>query len=68
MASSAKSSTSTSSSQRSLSAWSPLGGERFYAIARWILIVLLGVVTQFLTNGGLWPVTADVTTLEGIFR
>ncbi len=67
MASSAKSSTSTSSPQRSLSAWSPLGGERFYAVARWILIVLLGVVTQFLTNGGLWPVTADITILEGIF-
>ena len=68
MTSPAKSSTAaSSSSQRSLSAWSPLGGERFYAAARWVLIILLGVVTQFLTNGGLWPVTDEIGPLEGIF-
>ncbi|MGQ9482936.1 histidine kinase [Chloroflexus sp.] len=68
MTSPAKSSTAaSSSSQRSLSAWSPLGGERFYAAARWVLIILLGVVTQFLTNGGLWPITEEIGTLESIF-
>lgn len=68
MTSPAKSSTAaSSSSQLSLSAWSPLGGERFYAAARWVLIILLGVVTQFLTNGGLWPITEEIGTLESIF-
>lgn len=68
MTSPAKSSTTVSSStQRSLSAWSPLGGERFYAAARWVLIILLGVVIQFLTNGGLWPVSDEIGPLESIF-
>ncbi len=47
-----------------MSAWNPLGGERFYAMARWVMIILLGAVTQFLTNGSLWPINGELETLE----
>ncbi|GIV88572.1 MAG: putative sensor-like histidine kinase [Pirellulaceae bacterium] len=67
MASSVQSSTSSSSSQRTASAWSPLGGERFYAMARWLMIMLLGAVTQFLSNGNLWPITTNLEPLTLIF-
>ncbi|WP_298402936.1 ATP-binding protein [uncultured Chloroflexus sp.] len=67
MASSAQSSMQSSSSPRTTSAWSPLGGERFYAMARWVMIILLGVVTQFLTNGSLWPINGALEALDLIF-
>ncbi|MFN3372071.1 MAG: GAF domain-containing sensor histidine kinase [Chloroflexus sp.] len=67
MAGSAQSSMQSSSSPRTTSAWSPLGGERFYAMARWVMIILLGVVTQFLTNGRLWPINGALETLDLIF-
>ncbi|MGB9739218.1 MAG: histidine kinase [Chloroflexus aggregans] len=67
MASSVQSPTSSSSSQRTASAWSPLGGERFYAMARWLMLVLLGAVTQFLSNGNLWPITTNLEPLTLIF-
>jgi len=37
--------------------WSLLGGERFYTFARWLTILLLFPVTQFLSNEPAWPVT-----------
>ncbi|MEF3273969.1 MAG: sensor histidine kinase [Chloroflexus sp.] len=64
MARSVQRSTSSSNS-RAISGWHPLGGERFYVLARWLLIGLLGVVTHFLTNGGLF--TGNIETLELIF-
>lgn len=67
MAGPAQSSMQSSSSQRATSAWSLLGGERFYAMARWVMIILLGVVTQFLTNGSLWPINGDLEALDVIF-
>jgi len=39
------------------SRWSLLGGERFYTFARWLTILLLFPVTQFLSNERVWPVT-----------
>lgn len=36
-----------------------LGGERFYALTRWVTILLLFVVTRFLTEHSLWPVTFE---------
>ena len=39
------------------SRWSLLGGERFYTFARWLTILLLFPVTQFLSNETVWPVT-----------
>lgn len=36
-----------------------LGGERFYALTRWVTIILLFVVSQFLTDNGIWPVTLE---------
>ncbi len=67
MASSAQSPTSVSSARSPVTAWNPLGGDRFYALARWIMIVILGFVTHFLTDGGLWPITSNLETLEVIF-
>lgn len=41
--------------------WNVLGGERFYTFARWLTILLLFAVTQFLIQetGTLWPVNLD---------
>lgn len=39
------------------SRWRLLGGERFYTFARWLTILLLFPVTQFLSNETVWPVT-----------
>ncbi len=32
-----------------------LGGDRFYILARWMVVILMLGATQFLTNGALWP-------------
>lgn len=39
------------------SSWGLLGGERFYTFARWMTILLLFPVTQFLTGQPIWPVS-----------
>jgi signal transduction histidine kinase len=39
--------------------WKLLGGERFYTLARWMTILLLFAITQFLTNSPIWPVSAE---------
>ncbi|NJN17282.1 MAG: GAF domain-containing sensor histidine kinase [Oscillochloris sp.] len=36
-----------------------LGGERFYTLARWMTILLLFAVTQFLSGEPVWPVGVD---------
>ncbi len=36
-------------------------------MARWVMIILLGIVTQFLTNGSLWPINGDLESLDLIF-
>lgn len=43
--------------------WSLLGGERFYALARWLTIFLLFPVAQFLTGQPLWPLSVDTPPL-----
>jgi signal transduction histidine kinase len=37
--------------------WSVVGGERFYTFARWVTVVLLFAVTQFLTGEPIWPIS-----------
>jgi signal transduction histidine kinase len=37
--------------------WTMLGGERFYTFARWLTVLLLFPVTQFLTGQTIWPVS-----------
>ncbi len=36
-------------------------------MARWLMIMLLGAVTQFLSNGNLWPITTNLKPLTLIF-
>jgi signal transduction histidine kinase len=43
--------------------WNLLGGERFYTLARWLTILLLFPVTQFLTQQPLWPLTTSTPPL-----
>lgn len=43
--------------------WQLLGGERFYTFARWLTIVLLFAVTQFLTGDPVWPITTESSPL-----
>jgi signal transduction histidine kinase len=45
--------------------WDILGGERFYALGRWIMIVLLFAITHFLIgeDGRLWPISLDLQPL-----
>jgi signal transduction histidine kinase len=47
-----------STTVNSVSSWGVLGGERFYTFARWITIILLFPVTQFITKQPVWPVGA----------
>ncbi|MFV9505831.1 MAG: GAF domain-containing sensor histidine kinase [Oscillochloridaceae bacterium umkhey_bin13] len=42
-----------------ISRWKILGGERFYAFARWVMIMLLFAVTLFLTEEPLWPISRE---------
>lgn len=49
--------TSLSSPAVSADRWRLLGGERFYAIARWLTIALLAAITGLLTGAPFWPVT-----------
>jgi signal transduction histidine kinase len=39
--------------------WKLLGGERFYTLARWVTILLLFAITQFITAKPLWPIGFD---------
>jgi signal transduction histidine kinase len=60
--------TSTATSQatgagQGMRSLSMLGGERFYTFARWLTIVLLFPVTQFLTNQPLWPLSTATPPL-----
>ncbi len=36
--------------------WQMLGGERFYAIARWLMLVLLFAISPLLTDSLVWPI------------
>lgn len=52
--------TPTTADQQKLGgSWGLLGGERFYTFARWLTILLLFPVAQFLTGQPVWPVGAD---------
>lgn len=39
--------------------WQLLGGDRFYTFARWLIIILLCVISPMLTSSPLWPVSAE---------
>lgn len=49
--------TPAGSAGQAMSSLSMLGGERFYTFARWLTLVLLIPVTQFLTNQPVWPLS-----------
>ncbi|HEU5011506.1 MAG TPA: GAF domain-containing sensor histidine kinase [Roseiflexaceae bacterium] len=40
--------------------WLQLGGDRFYTLARWLIIILLFGTSGLLTNGPLWPPLATM--------
>ncbi|MEI7644192.1 MAG: GAF domain-containing sensor histidine kinase [Chloroflexales bacterium] len=39
--------------------WKLLGGERFYTFARWVTILLLFAITQFITKKPIWPISIE---------
>jgi len=39
--------------------WKLLGGERFYILARWVIILLLLAITRFITGKDLWPISFE---------
>jgi signal transduction histidine kinase len=44
--------------------WQMLGGERFYAIARWLMLLLLFAISPLLTPIPVWPITSgDLTVM-----
>lgn len=51
--------TTPANSVKGMSSLSMLGGERFYTFARWLSIVLLFPVAQFLTDQPAWPIGTD---------
>jgi signal transduction histidine kinase len=44
-----------------------LGGERFYTFARWLSVLLLVLVTQFLTNQPVWPPSLQAPPITVVF-
>jgi signal transduction histidine kinase len=51
--------TTAPATRSAMRAWSLLGGERFYTFARWMAVVLLFAVAQFLTGAPVWPLSTD---------
>ncbi|PDV97249.1 GAF domain-containing sensor histidine kinase [Candidatus Chloroploca asiatica] len=47
--------------------WILPGGERFYALARWLTILLLFLITNFLTDQPVWPVSSASPPLVVVF-
>ncbi|WP_129673810.1 ATP-binding protein [Candidatus Chloroploca sp. Khr17] len=47
--------------------WFLPGGERFYALARWLTILLLFLITNFLTDQPVWPVSSTSPPLVVVF-
>lgn len=47
--------------------WKMLGGDRFYTFARWLVVVLLFAVTQFLTSEFPWPITDKSSPVVFVF-
>lgn len=44
--------------------WQMLGGERFYAIARWLMLLLLFAISPLLTPAAIWPIhSGDLTVM-----
>ncbi|NTW97063.1 MAG: GAF domain-containing sensor histidine kinase [Oscillochloris sp.] len=39
--------------------WRLLGGERFYTLARWVIILLLLAITRFITDTEIWPIGTE---------
>ncbi|NTV65196.1 MAG: histidine kinase, partial [Oscillochloris sp.] len=39
--------------------WKLLGGERFYTLARWVIIVLLLAITRFIADTAIWPISTE---------
>lgn len=57
--------TTGTSSLTSQDRWQMLGGERFYILARWLIILLLFAISPLLTDSPLWPIslTSTITVL-----
>jgi signal transduction histidine kinase len=42
--------------------WQMLGGDRFYTAARWIVLVLLIVISSLIGQGAIWPPSVGMST------
>ncbi|NTW03390.1 MAG: GAF domain-containing protein, partial [Oscillochloris sp.] len=39
--------------------WKLLGGERFYALVRWVTILVLFAITSFIAHTPIWPISVE---------
>ncbi|MCG8352565.1 MAG: histidine kinase [Chloroflexales bacterium] len=51
--------TTSSSQSTSSDRWQMLGGDRFYTFARWVILLLLFVISNLLTDAPIWPISGE---------